>query len=132
MPSLPTAMPFSGYHNQHHPVLRQEWHKGYYPLQYQPKFQCCAAKSGRAYRGIYHPDGLQPAPGETSALDAPAFGRETRVELDVPVVCMDEKQYHLLGEDREPLPTHPRDTHALSPLCTNRFEIEFYFPLHIK
>ncbi|MCI9681767.1 MAG: hypothetical protein HFI26_10315 [Lachnospiraceae bacterium] len=29
---------------------------------------------------------------------------------DVPVVCMDEKLYQLLGEAREPLPTRPGDT----------------------
>ena len=29
---------------------------------------------------------------------------------EVPVVCMDEKPYQLLGETREPLPMRPGDT----------------------
>ena len=31
----------------------------------------------------------------------------------VPVVCMDEKPYQLLGEAKEPLPMRPRDTQKL-------------------
>lgn len=31
----------------------------------------------------------------------------------VPVVCMDEKPYQLLGEVREPLPTRPGDTEKI-------------------
>ena len=31
----------------------------------------------------------------------------------VPVVCMDEKPYQLLGEAREPLPMRPGDTRKI-------------------
>lgn len=32
---------------------------------------------------------------------------------DVPVICMDEKPYQLLGEAREPLPARPGDTRKI-------------------
>ena len=35
----------------------------------------------------------------------------------VPVVCMGEKPYHLLGEAREPLPMCPGDTQKLYSEC---------------
>ena len=34
---------------------------------------------------------------------------------EVPVVCMDEKPYQLLGETREPLPMRPGDTQKVDP-----------------
>ena len=40
-------------------------------------------------------------------------------DLVVPVVCMDEKPYQLLGEVREPLPVRPGDTEKIDSEVRN-------------